>query len=206
MHGQASEMTPIRFRPWRGDEYERGIADTGVRVLALGESHYAEPAHDTEALTEDVVKRYLHEGGRTPAFTKIGRLLGVAAGSGGGDPRSTWQQIAFYNFVQQIVGRRARERPSSDMWSTSTSAFADVVDQLKPGLIVIFGVQLWAEIAKRIANCVVADGPVMELSWSPTIAVVAVHVTHPAGRGFSYAKLVPVVKAGLALASARRDA
>ena len=132
----------MRFEPWIGEKYlSEGLS--GVRVLALGESHYAEPEFASPTFTTEVVRECVYEG-RVAYFTKVAKLLrGMGAGVYMPNDvlRDTWDRIAFYNYVQQMLPA-PRVRPTEAMWKEAQEIFPSVIGQLQPQLIVVMGKHL----------------------------------------------------------------
>ena len=57
--------------------------------------------------------------------TKIRRVIfGLNESLG---PSGLWQDVAFYNFVQCLVGDKTRIRPTYAMWKESVTAFLEAV-------------------------------------------------------------------------------
>lgn len=160
-------MSKIRFQPWIGERYHE--ADLyGLRILLLGESHYGKGDEDS-SFTERVVKKWGQDN-RHGFFTTIAKFI-LNQGKGGNlsaaKRRAFWEKVAFYNYVQEIVGKKARQRPTLDMWKRSENAYYQVLQQLKPDLVVVLGKQL----ARNLP--------------APVDGLVLCKVTHPSG-GFKY--------------------
>ena len=135
-------MSKIRFQPWIGEHYHE--ADLyGLRILLLGESHYGKGDEDS-SFTKRVVKKWGQDN-HNRFFTKIAKFI-LNQGKGGNlstaKRRAFWEQVAFYNYVQEIVGAKARIRPTREMWKRSQEAYYEVLQHLKPDLVVILGKQL----------------------------------------------------------------
>lgn len=159
----------MRFEPWIGEKYHsEGLR--GVRVLALGESHYAEPGLARPTFTAEVVRECVFEG-RAAYFTKVAKML---TGQGAGkylpddDLRDTWSRIAFYNFVQQMLPG-PRMRPSDEMWREAQQLFPTVCGQLKPQLIVVMGkhLQEWFNPPQGIEVCFTEHPSSSSFSYQP---------------------------------------
>lgn len=129
-------------------------------------------------------------------FTVAARLLGADANS-----RATrmefWNQVAFYNYVQGIVGNSARQRPTEAQWSSARAPFTDVLDELKPEVVVVLGRELWNHLpqGERLALGRI-DGRALEgRSWATPKghSTVLGMTNHPSWPGFSYKKWRPQV-------------
>ena len=143
-------MSEVRFEPWVGERYE--LAELyGLRVLLLGESHYGKGDEDS-FFTRRVVKKWGQEK-RHRFFTIIARFILHQGRKGrltGAERREFWDKVAFYNYVQEIVGRKARIRPTRDMWKRSEQSFFKVLQDLKPDLVVVLGKQLGKKLPASV--------------------------------------------------------
>ena len=167
------------FKPWVGNKYwSDGLK--GVRVLILGESHYGDEGTHNPDFTKEVVKEWGQEK-RNRFFTVVQKLvLGQGAGPVSDEQRSDfWEHVAFYNFVQSLVGTGPRERPTQEMWAAAKAPFLSTVSELKPQVLVVLGFEL-------------ADNlPVL-----PSEVRVCT-VQHPSSNGFSYEQWQPEILAAL---------
>lgn len=136
-------MSKIRFEPWVGKQYYEAKL-YGLRILLLGESHYNEKDQDS-TFTRRVVEKCGQGDKRRRFFTITARFI-LHQGQGGklsAQQRTAfWDQVAFYNYVQELVGERARQRPTPDMWKHSKGAYYQVLQDLEPDLVVVLGRQL----------------------------------------------------------------
>ena len=159
----------MQFEPWIGEKYfSEGFR--GVRVLALGESHYAEPGLARRTFTSDVIRECVFEG-RAAYFTKVAKLLNnLGSGEHLTDQllRETWDRIAFYNFVQQMLPA-PRVRPSEVMWKQAQQLFPNLMTQLRPQLIVVMGKALreWFEPPPEVAICYTEHPSSSRFSYQP---------------------------------------
>lgn len=139
----AIRFANVQFHPWIGAHYQN--SPFGLRILVLGESHYG-----WEAMPEDeasVTRRSLETGRETGRFWQaIAGLL--AAYKPDGTP-NTWDCVAFYNYVQHIVGDQARVRPEDWMWTSKTTvqAFKQVLAECQPERILVIGKTNWRFMA-----------------------------------------------------------
>ena len=188
--------TSVRGHPWRGENYERP-AIFPHRILILGESNYA----DANKFCSDlVISCVLDDIGNsadrdTQGFckfsTKIRRVIFGRDTKIG--PVGFWENVAFYNFVQYLVGGKSKIRPTPKMWIDSVEPFFEVVTTLKPESILVLGKGNWNNLLSHLkpeiidetkANITVAD-----------YTVLAGYIFHPSsGRGFSYQRWQPVAK------------
>ncbi len=136
-------MTAIRFKPWVGANYAHKNR-FGLRVLVLGESHYGPDLVPTSGLTCEIVRR-LGQVERNRFFTKVAKvLLGLDKATDISDEAraQVWEDVAFYNYVQSIVGNSARVRPSKEMWDAASTPFREVLDRVTPDVLLVLGFEL----------------------------------------------------------------
>ena len=141
MQTVAAKSSHIRFKPWIGDYYGKpqGVFG-GKRVLVLGESHYG--SNDYPRLTIDCVEGQA-SGEESYAFwTKIVRAF-YNQNAGQKEKSEFWHSVAFANLVQEIVGGRARVRPTAEMWASGLIAFPELLACLRPQVVVGLGQDVW---------------------------------------------------------------
>lgn len=160
----------VRFLPWIGKRY--GKSRFGVRILVLGESHYG-GEQDNLAMTREVVEYCTQGSGRARFFTVIANVLrGHSGWIEDTELAGIFQEIAFYNFVQTIVGEEPRCRPAFRQWVEAQEPFKAVLAELKPDVVLVLGVELQEKI----------------LEWPEGVEWAA--ITHPAG-ALRYAETFP---------------
>jgi hypothetical protein len=183
-----------------GERYLKPI-NIKRRTLLLGESNYTEPEKFTSELVINCVKNDLSEGqfgverdttGFCRFSTKIRRI--VFGPNEQFHPSEFWHDVAFYNFVQSLVGHRARERPTSEMWHSSTFAFEEVVDTLKPERILVLGKANWLNLLSNFSHTL--DSPCSGRLELKNGGVKVGYVNHPSS-SLSYAKWNPIAEAFL---------
>ncbi|MCD9472930.1 hypothetical protein GLP21_19690 [Photobacterium carnosum] len=166
----------MAFKPWVGNKYF-SENQFGIRILLLGESHYGDESED-ENFTIDVVKKWgkgEELGESLPFFKKIAvSLLNLnsAYELSDKDREEFWDHVAFYNYIQTIVGEGPRERPIQDMWEESKPLFYTVLDHLKPDLIIVLGKELSYNIPEVDIDICVIQHPSTGFSysiWNPKI-------------------------------------
>jgi hypothetical protein len=135
------EQDPVFFKPSIGPDYLTSPL-SGARVLIVGESHYVKEEEKYPEFAIDCVREQA-EGQWTKAFWTniavafLGRLPATDEELG------FWHSVAFYNFVQQLIGAKAWVRPKREMWQSSHDAFAQVLDELEPEFALVLGYALW---------------------------------------------------------------
>lgn len=170
------------FKPWIGQRYENREL-FGLRVLLLGESHYGESGEENYNFTIDVVKHWGQER-RHSFFTITAKfVLGKGAREWISDEerKHFWEKVAFYNYVQELVGNDSRIRPTEEMWESAKTSFLALCEELKPELVIVLGKELcWnlPEIPSNYTYCC---------------------VRHPSS-GFSYKKEMPTLLDAIATA------
>ena len=130
-------MTNIVFKPWIGKDYETG-GIFGKRILVLGESHYG--FTNEEDATNKVVN-YVISGGSaewTGTFRKFERSL-VGHYTDNEESKKIWNSVAFYNYLQNSMNH-PRQSPKESDFDSSSNAFYKVMNQLKPDLIIAWGI------------------------------------------------------------------
>ncbi len=163
------------FDPWIGSRYATdGIC--GIRLLILGESHYGAPEEECRKFTENVIRKRGQEG-RFRFFTVVQRLIVGGQGSLLKSERfEFWEQVAFHNYVQSFAGRKARQRPTPEMWSDARQQFLPILRKVAPQMLLVLGHELChnlPELPDDLAVC---------------------KIQHPSSRGWRYAEWQPVVK------------
>jgi hypothetical protein len=192
-------MKSVFFRPWVGDDYQRGFR--GRRVLVLGESHYQWddkiPAY--EDLTIDCIKEQL-SGEHSKFWTNIA-ITFLNAHPSPAEKRAFWSSVAFYNYVQEFAGFGPRVRPSDQSWERSEPAFWEVLDALRPECVIALGYRLWARMPDRGERGPdIASAPQQWTWWYPIpmsdARVLAYAIRHPSS-GFSGTTWHPYVMSAL---------
>lgn len=158
----------VKFHPWVGDKYEYGIKgfdengkivygtpdDPGKKILVLGESHYcAELADAISELTKIIIADLIDPfSGWEPyknTYTKfIKSLTGYTDDLEFEDKKEAWKHIAFYNYVQEPM-TGARISPTTDEFKKSKEAFWEILNELKPDLIIVWGNRLYNNLPKN---------------------------------------------------------
>ena len=139
-------MEKINFFPWIGKHYST-TGFGGKRILVLGESHYCDKSSDA---TEDITRKVIadlfdpqsgHEAYKN-TYTKFAEaLLGRNCLSFEYKERF-WNSIAFYNYVQ-VPMTGARVAPSQKDFKESEAAFFDVLETLRPDIVIVWGSRLY---------------------------------------------------------------
>lgn len=189
----------IKVHPWVGEYYEnpRHVLH---KTLILGESNFTEPSKFNSGLVQECVRddmstdrsRERDTTGFCRFSTKIRRIIFGSKESVG--PAGLWQDVAFYNFVQTLVGGAARMRPTQEMWDESVPAFVEIVTALKPTKILVLGKANWNNLLAHVEHEAVESYKCLLKIGSDRVA--AGYVNHPSS-SLSYSKWQPVAKAFL---------
>jgi hypothetical protein len=143
--------TEVKFNPWVGENYCKGIK--GKRLLVLGESHWHNCNKDEECrveidraerhkgLTNSVVKGWIGGSRRSPVSYQVPALFGISEAE-------FWSDVVFYNYLQTFAGPGAGVRPKQAQWDdeASSDAFRSVLEHFKPDRILVFGKATWLNL------------------------------------------------------------
>lgn len=176
------------FEPWIGASYQTGSTHN-CRILILGESHYGDPAAERLNFTNYIIERYAITE-RRRFFSVVQRLVSLDTGRGRYSvacKRAFWNSVAFCNYVQAIVGLKARNRPTPAMWNTGAKVLLQVIEEVQPEVIVVLGKELRKHIPALPAGIEVA------------------YIKHPSGRGMKYSECHPPIRAAIERAIGRRS-
>lgn len=178
----------VVFDPWVGKKY--WTSDIfGIRVLVLGESHYGNKRDIRTTFTSDVI-RQLAQTHRNSFFTKVAKVLygfDQRTWLGNGPRAEIWEHVAFYNYVQDLVGDGVRKRPTHRMWTVAAAPFLGILRELKPEVVLVLG-----ESLNRHLPCFPAQ-------------TLRAHITHPSSNKFAYDAANPVFAHLVARARRRRQ-
>jgi hypothetical protein len=182
----------VRVHPWIGEHFEKPV-NFPYKTLILGESNYTVEGKFDRSLVQECVKDDISTGaGRdTTGFcrfsTKIRRIIfgrDERVGASG-----LWQDVAFYNFVQSLVGGNARIRPTQEMWQQSVPAFVEIVSILRPTRILVLGKANWNNLLSHVAS--EKKDEFISILKVGTNHVTAGYVNHPSS-SLSYSRWQPI--------------
>lgn len=186
----------VKVHPWVGQHYEKP-KHLRHQTLILGESNFTELGKFNNGLVQECViddmstdpSRERDTTGFCRFSTKIRRIIFGREESVG--PVGLWQDVAFYNFVQTLVGGKARIRPTQEMWDESVPAFVEVVSALKPARILVLGRANWNNLLAHFAHESVESHRCLLQVGSNLVS--AGYVNHPSS-SLSYDKWQPIAK------------
>jgi hypothetical protein len=139
----SNKYKSVRFWPAVGCNYK----NSGLKLLVLGESHYPWEGMPEEHLT---TIKALEGKGRYRFWKDIARLFNKGA--------DFWDEVVFYNFVQELVGDGPRQRPEGWMWDSqaTVSGFKEVCQVHVPNRILVIGKTTWQNLPGN--ECFPAQG------------------------------------------------
>lgn len=186
----------VVVHPWVGSNYENPI-NFKYKTLILGESNFTDPPENfNSSLVTRCVEDDLAVGDQdrdTNGFcrfsTKIRRVIFGRNESLG--PYGLWQDVAFYNFVQTLVGDKARIRPTYEMWRESVPAFFEVIEKLLPTRVLVLGKANWNNLLQHL-QCQ-PEGLHMATLAIGTNLITAGYINHPSS-SLAYATWQPVAR------------
>lgn len=137
-------MSDVSFKPWIGSNYRD--ARFGKRVMILGESHYQKKDNGPAS---DFTRMHIREqmtGERRGAFWT--RIVSAFIGHRPKleEKKHFWRSVAFYNYIQQSVGKDPRIAPSGEMWAASEKGFRKVLNRHTPQVLIVLGYRLWRNL------------------------------------------------------------
>lgn len=187
------------FDPWRGELYGRPN-DLGLpsRLLILGESHYGGSEEYRRSLTREVIEDQW-SGHSYRYFTTVQRA--VLGPSKEVDAKDFWQSVAFYNFIQRLVGEKPRDRPTPPMWKEAAAPFRETLNRLGPTHVIVTGFGLWDQLRKHLPSDedFWSDAPEGEVATIRKFVhgsgkCLAVKIEHPSSGRFSPPQWHPVIQ------------
>ena len=194
------------FFPWVGSRF--GDKDNflkGERLLIVGESHY--PGEENQYLAGKTYPEQTQETIQELAIDHPYRFFKVLSRLATGTPNEAWSakqnsafwhSIAFYNFVPVFLKRPAdRGRPTKAEWELGKKPFIQVLDEIKPSVVIVCGLGLWWYVMDALPGGVAANSPRRDVAQIGTGR--GLRIPHPTGsRGvgrYSYETSRPQLEA-----------
>lgn len=173
-------MESIKIHPWQGAKF----SSSQKRILFIGESHYQSTLTsdlDPE-FTQKVVDSYISGNWNHRFFTGISRIAsGLEARETWNKRTEIWENIAFYNYIQEIVGNDSRMGFYPDKVKKSEAAFFELLKSLKATHAVILSKRLWTLMPNGISEHV-RDERLYQ--YGDADHCLALGLRHPSGRAF----------------------
>lgn len=146
-------MNQIKVSPWIGQNY----ANPNIlkyKTLILGESNYTK---EIEKFNSNMVINCVNDAINDTDKKGFGRFsTKIRSLIFGRDtlitPKEFWEDVAFYNFVQFLVGTEARQRPTQGQWESSIPMFEEVIAKIKPERVIVLGLANWNNLTSLINN------------------------------------------------------
>lgn len=200
------------FKPWTGDRYGKNLDLLhGKRVLVVGESHHDEH-HEPGAVVPDMTIETMNAY-RVAGYERWMRTLDNQAWAIAGklDVGSTeasqrkgfeiWRSLAFYNYIPVVLARWSREgAPTAEQFRSGKEPFENVLDLLKPDLLLVWGYRLFPWVVHNHYPDYVGRAWEFSGEWIDVPrekAVRVVRLRHPS-TGFSWRKWHDVILRALA--------
>lgn len=149
----------MRWLPWVGANYGNNELYRDKRILVVGDSHYewcARCSDEHRDRPADLTCRVVAEHITRPAAESIQHWRNIEYALRGGikleghDRRRFWHSIAYYNYIQEIVGyvpagRRA-PKPRKRMYEAAKPVFMRVIESLTPHFVIVLGLGMWTRL------------------------------------------------------------
>lgn len=152
MNKDFDEWQYFKVYPWVGKQYNSQELFP-YRTLILGESNYTKEVNFDNKLVIECIKEHVStnkDKNFSRFATKIRRVIL------GKDTKVNsikfWENVIFYNFIQDLVGEKARDRPDIKMWndSVSTLALFELVEKIKIERILVLGKENWKNLLDKV--------------------------------------------------------
>ena len=181
----------VKVYPWVGTQYEKPEIFPD-KTLILGESNYTSEGNFDSNLVISCVVDHIGKN-EDPNFSRFAtKTRRVIFGHNTKvSSKMFWENVAFYNFVQYLVGSVSKERPTEKMWHESVQAFSEIINTLKPKRMLVLGLENWKNLLEHINHT--KEGKYMATFDVDGYRVIAGYIIHPSyGGGFSYEEWQPV--------------
>lgn len=186
----------VAVHPWVGDNYNNPI-HFKYKTLILGESNYTDPPENFNSslvircVEDDLAVGYPERdtSGFCRFSTKIRRIIFGRNELLG--PNGLWHDVAFYNFVQSLVGGTSRVRPTFKMWGESAPAFIEVVEKLQPSRVLVLGKANWNNLLQHVQHQ--QESPHIATLTVGANSITAGYINHPSS-SLVYATWQPIAR------------
>ena len=183
-------MKNVYFKPWVGKSYGKNA----VKLLILGESHYAEKK-TSQNFTIELTLEYANGELKHRFWTQIMQVISGKPHQEI-DKKEFWGNYAFYNYIQDVVAVSAGVKPTKKMVEAAREPFFEVLLELKPSHVIVLSKRLWESLPNDgVSGESIRIGNDERETWIYTVAdhlVKATWLPHPS-YGFSASKWHPWV-------------
>lgn len=163
--------------------------------MLLGEAHYGDPEPDATIryTTEYVNEEWSHRCWTITMQIVTGKHHWEI------DRKEFWDNVAFYNYIEEPVGDGPRERPTEEIWANAQEPLLEVLRQLKPSHLLVLGGELWENLPQEgrrgpDLHCPLGARDTWFYSWGSGNAL-ATWVYHPSSiKGANSANSWPYVE------------
>lgn len=167
---QELEKGGVKFLPWIGYEYEKGIYyneigelecgnGKGKKVLVLGESFYwGDEEDDTEENNDDashfletLIKLVISEDSNfnIRTFKRFEKAMAYKNKEWGLTQRQVfWNHLIFYDYVQEPL-KYPRLSPTEEQFEDSEKSFWKVIEICNPDIIIAWGKRLYNHLPQE---------------------------------------------------------
>jgi len=166
----------------------------GKRILVVGESHYAdehEKGSTDPEMTNNAVGLYANRPSKQRWIRTFDNIAWAVSGKnraqlekdGRRGEIDVWNSIAFYNYITVLLANSARaDRPTREQFLDSRHAFEQVLDSIKPDILLVCGYELFPWLIRNHYPSYAGDpwkfkGEWIDLPRSKTLR--AVRMRHP---------------------------
>jgi len=166
-------LSDVGFLPWVGRDYGSGKLFPLLRIMIVGESHYewckkceTEKSKRDKDLTTYCIAERMHRIGEPGHIQHWGKIENAFLGKmpSASERRDFWHSVAYYNFLQEVVGFGPRIPVEPALWTDARVHFPTVIESLRPDFIAVAGVGTWRELppANKLLDALQAGGKTLE--------------------------------------------
>jgi len=196
-------MSKVFFKPWIGKNYlTHGY--NGKKIFLLGESHYCgdclAPCPDyfsekcknkTIQVVEDFLNYKNNNGVHKPYMTTYTRFTNIFIGKKirNNELINFWNSVVFYSYIQ-IAMDKPRQEPSMEDFETGDEAFVEVIQELQPDVIIVWGNRLWEKMPDSFheinEDFLDRQGRLLYYYFNNGKEIPAMGIYHPSSSYFTY--------------------
>jgi hypothetical protein len=188
----------VHFRPWEGCHFRQ----QRVRLLLLGESHHSTNDVASPTMTIDCTRDYI-DGWKHKFWTNV--MILVDGRPREIDKREFWSRVAFYNYIQEIVGDSSGIAPTVKMYQSSSLGLSSVIAFLRPTHVVVLAKRLWDQLPEKTCRSGFPSlqnnlGPLKGFFVGDEFVAIGTYVPHPSYPfNFNAKRLHPKMQSFLSL-------